>query len=115
MLDVQLEFRKGILFVRLKGSLVKSNLYVLKNEVRNLILNTGIYNVVFNLKYVDRIDTYGIDALYDLYHILAIHGGKGILCIEYNEVVQNKIRHSYLHGYMYVIKSEIDAFPAVTL
>lgn len=114
MLDVQLEFRKGILFVRLKGSLVRSNLYVLKNEVRNLILNTGIYNVVFNIKYVDRIDTSGIDALYDLYHILAMHGGRGILCTDSREV-QSQIRHSYLNAYMHMIGSEIDAFPVVTL
>ena len=49
MLNVGTEFRKGILFVRLKGHLNKNTIYKLNKRVTNLVKTNGIRNIVFNM------------------------------------------------------------------
>ena len=49
LLDINLEFCKGILFIRLKGVLNKNTVNKLKDEVNNLVKENGIRNLVFNI------------------------------------------------------------------
>ena len=44
LLDINLEFCKGILFIRLKGVLNKNTVDKLKEEVNNLVKENGIRN-----------------------------------------------------------------------
>ena len=48
MLNVGTEFRKGILFVRLKGHLNKDTINKLNKRVTNIVKENGIRNIVFN-------------------------------------------------------------------
>ena len=48
MLNVGTEFRKGILFVKLKGDLNKDTFYKLIKKVINEVRKSGIRNIVFN-------------------------------------------------------------------
>lgn len=52
MLDVNVEFTKGILFVRLKGFLNSTNEYIAADKVFNIIKDGGIRYLVFNTKEV---------------------------------------------------------------
>ena len=49
MLDINLEFYRGILFIRLKGLLNKTTVSKLKEEVNDLVKENGIRNLVFNI------------------------------------------------------------------
>lgn len=50
MLNVFMEFRKGILFVRLYGSLNDDTIKKFKTDVKEVILNAGIKYVVLNVE-----------------------------------------------------------------
>ena len=49
MLKVLMEFRKGILFIRLYGTLSKNTLDTFNKEVKEVIINSGIRYVVLNI------------------------------------------------------------------
>ena len=48
LLNVSMEFRKGILFVRLCGVFNDNNIKKFKDEVREVIISSGIKYVVLN-------------------------------------------------------------------
>lgn len=70
MLDYDFIFRKGILFIRLKGDITKETSGLITNEINSLILDNGIKNVVFNVSKLNKIDDFGIKTLYNSYLIL---------------------------------------------
>lgn len=114
MFTINLEFRKGILFIRLQGALYQSNIYKLK-EVTTLLQDNGIYHIVLNLKQLEKIDNYGIDALYEIYQLVQKKEGNVLFCLEQNERLIHILSHSYLKKYMKTIRSEIDAFSVMSL
>lgn len=83
MLKVLLEFRKGILFVRLYGELDKTTIIVFQTEVREVILKTGILYVVLNIRGLRKISKEGILEIKKLKELLSktdgelfLHGGE---------------------------------------
>ncbi len=67
MLDIKLSVYKGILFIRLSGDLTKETTGYFKSQVNELIKEYEIKNVVFNLKEVIKIDSYGLNCLFENY------------------------------------------------
>ena len=63
MLNINMEYNSGILFVRLKGSLNKLTTYKLKNKLFPIIKFNGIKNLVYNLEYLNYIDEEGFKTL----------------------------------------------------
>ena len=55
MLDINFEFRRGVLFIRLRGILTKNTVKELDSEVTTLIRDNGIRNVVFNVSELSKI------------------------------------------------------------
>lgn len=50
MIDVNIEFTKGVLFVRLSGLLNSINSYEIEEKVYDIVKDGGIRYVVFNIK-----------------------------------------------------------------
>ena len=48
MLDIDIECRKGVFFVRLNGILNNETVYKIKEEVLDIIIINGIKFIVFN-------------------------------------------------------------------
>ena len=69
MLEINMEFRKGILFIRLSGVLNEKTVEKLEKEVTDLVEENGIRNLVFNLEEVTNIDINGINALLQNYKL----------------------------------------------
>jgi len=94
MLDIDAEFRKGVLFIRLVGSLnYKTNLKFEK-EIYDLIDKTGINNIVLNLYNVDSIDKLSFESILKLKNITEKSHGDLVICnipidIEKQIVYQN--------------------------
>lgn len=109
MLRINMEFRKGILFVRLKGNLDKNTVFKLNKEVTNLILTNGIRNTVINLNELKTIDIKGINSLFYLYELSNKYSGISMICGLENDKVFNKVKKSRLLKYMFKTNSEIDA------
>lgn len=78
MLKTDFEFYKGILFIRLKGNLTKSNI---KKSNINKILNTlKCKSIVFNISKINSIDAYAINYLINYNNYIKSKQGQVFLC-----------------------------------
>lgn len=109
MLEINMEFRKGILFVRLIGELSKNTYQKFEEEVTLLIKQNGIRNVVFNIEQLNKIDMKGISFLYYNYELCNYNNGKILLCGLNDDRVKMRIKHSRLLKYMYEVSDELSA------
>lgn len=110
MLEINMEFRKGILFIRLNGELTKNTAWKLNQEVTDLVKETGIRNIVFNVENLTAIDMKGISTLFYNYELCKNNKGKSMLCGVNHTVVRNRIKNSRLLKYMYETSDELSAF-----
>ncbi len=79
MLKVEMEYEKGILYVRLKGILERKVCYKVNNYIVPTVLKHKIKYLVFNLFELKDIDEAGLDAL--LNTKCAIRTNKGKICL----------------------------------
>ena len=114
LLDINLEFHKGILFVRLDGILNKNTVDKLDDEVTNLIKENGIRNIVFNISNLNSIDCDGINGLLNNYEICKSNNGKSLVC-GLNGLVKQTINNSRLLKYMYEATDELSAVNVINL
>jgi len=80
MLKINMEFRKGILFVRLKGVLTKYTYKSLDNYLIPVINNYGIKYIVYNLEALTLIDDYGKASLKKGVDATKSNHGEGGIC-----------------------------------
>lgn len=79
MLKVLMEFRKGILFVRLFGILNDSTIGEFKSEVKEVIIESGIKYVVLNTSNLEAISKEGVQEIKNLKKILKKTDGQFFL------------------------------------
>ena len=115
MLEINMEFRKGILFIRLIGELNSKTGQKLENEVTELVYENGIRNLVFNLEEVTNIDMKGINALIKNYEFCNKNDGRTFVCnLDYSQV-KNRVYKSRLLRYMYEVRDELSAINMMNL
>ena len=114
MLNVGTEFRKGILFVRLKGHLNKDTIYKLNKKVTNLVKKNGIRNIVFNFTNLKSIDIKGINTIFYNYELCKSNEGVSMFCGN-NDNIKNKLKKTRLINYVYEIKDELSAIRILKL
>ncbi len=111
MLDIDMEFKKGILFVRLKGVLNGDTCTILEDHLTSLITNNGIKYVLLNLNNLTYVDKYGINIILKNYINISCNNGKLIIVginklFDYNvNVIDN----------LYQINDETTAFNLVNI
>lgn len=79
LLKVLMEFRKGVLFVRLYGSLNNDTKDIFENEVKEVIIKSGIRYVVLNVSNLSEIKESGIKEIKNLRKILKKMDGEFFL------------------------------------
>ena len=114
MLNVGTEFRKGILFVRLKGHLNKDTVNKLNKRVTNIVKENGIRNIVFNFTNLKSIDIKGINAIFYNYELCKNNEGMSMFCGN-NERIKDKLKKSRLINYIYETKDELNAIRILNL
>ena len=114
MLNVGTEFRKGILFVRLRGHLNKDTINKLNKKVTNVVKDNGIRNIVFNFTNLKSIDIKGINALFYNYELCKNNQGRSLMCGNNNKI-SKKIKKSRLINYVYEIPDELSAIKILNL
>lgn len=97
MLKVNTEFRKGIMFIRLKGSLSRDN-------ISNIECSDFKY-IVFNLDNLLSIDSYSIKYIINYNKEKIKNNGKVIICDSNNSLVNNLFK-----DVIPIIDNEIKAF-----
>jgi len=110
MLSVNMEFRKGILFVRLDGSLNKDNSNQLQNNLFELVKNNAIKYIVLNVEGLSSIDKIGIKSIRKNYEEIAKNKGKFVICGMNHEDVKKSIKNSNLYRHLYETSDELGAF-----
>ena len=101
MLDIQMEPRRGILFIRLSGPLNRNNINLINQKVLKFVKKLGIRNIVFNLEGVYEMDKYGLNVLVKSNHICLSNKGQMFICVNENKL--------FNHLNFNVIKSELEA------
>lgn len=115
MLKIDMEFKRGILFVRLEGSLNKQNIEKFNNEVIPVILKHGLKFVVINLDKVNTLDINGIESLMELNEIVSRYDGKTTLCSLTSKQVQKSLRESSYNNMFYETSNELTAIGVMKL
>ncbi len=80
MLYMDLEYCRGVLFVRLDGNLTKRNTYRINNYLAPVILKHRIKYLVYNLFSVSQIDDAGLDAILRTKFAIKSNQGSAYLC-----------------------------------
>lgn len=96
MLKINMEYRKGILFIRLKGELNKFTYQSLNNYLIPVINKQGIKYIVYNLANVNIMDNYGTASIEDGIKAVQKNHGEGLICntdYKFNDVkvVENEL------------------------
>lgn len=84
MLEIDIDSKYGILFVRLFGELTVKTRKKL-NEVKGLLINVGIKNVVFNIDNVNNLDEKGYKTLIKCYKLCENNHGNTFICLNHNK------------------------------
>ncbi len=114
MLSVRTEFRKGILFVRLKGELTKVTINKLNKKVTDVVKDNGIRNIVFNVSNLKSIDVKGINAIFYNYELCKKNEGTSLICGN-NDNIRKRLKKSRLINYIYEIPDELSAIKILNL
>lgn len=114
MLNVNTEFRKGIMFVRLKGQLTKDTIDKLDKKVTSLVKEMGIRNLVFNVSNLKEIDYKGINKLLYNYELCKQNEGNTLLCGN-NNYINLRIKRSRLLKYICEISDELCAIKMINM
>ena len=114
MLTVGTEFREGIFFVRLKGSLNKDTIYKFNKRVTNIVKKGGIRNIVFNFINLKSIDIKGINTIFYNYELCKNNEGKSLMCGN-NDYIRGKLKKSRLINYVYEVVDELNAMKILNI
>ena len=75
MLKVLMEFRRGVLFVRLYGIFNSTTLEIFNKDVKEVIISSGIKYVVLNMNGVNELSSDAIRAIKRLRKIITSNDG----------------------------------------
>lgn len=114
MLEIDMEIRKGIMFIRLAGCLNSKTISKFNDDVERLLIDNGIRDVVLNLSNLKDIDITGINTLLESYQVCKNNHGNTILC-SINNLIKDKIHNSKLFNYIFEVDSEIDAMKLINI
>ena len=92
VLKMNMEFRKGLLFIRLEGTLTMENSSILETCLNYLIQEKGVKYFVINLKNLDYLDQEGIKVLQQKYQDMILHDGNLVICGYKNIYMKEMIR-----------------------
>jgi anti-anti-sigma factor len=115
MLDIDMEFRGGILFLRLNGKLVSSTSAMLDNLLKKLISNNSIRFITFNVAGLKYIDSVGINTIIKYNEALSKIKGKALICGLYNDLVRLRVQSSKMMRAIDEVSDELGALKIINL
>lgn len=101
---MDLEYKSGILFIRLEGKLTKKSVHKIYNYINPVLVKHKIKYVIYNLQKLILIDEYGTDAILSSKCKVKNNKGKIYLCNVSDELL-NKIKRLRIRKF----SSEINA------
>lgn len=102
MLRLIFEFRKGIFFIRLIGSLNKETYHNVDEELNSLIVDNKFKYVVVNTNYLEMIDLVGLNYITKIYCMTRECNSNLVICDKF------KIFSVLLNNNVPLIESELE-------
>lgn len=107
MFKTNIEFKKGVLFVRIEGELNKTNTIDLRKSIIPILLKNGFRYVVLNLNDIDYLDNYGIELIEEINDIVVRFNGKTTLIK--NKKIDKILKGTLIENILYKVKNEESA------
>lgn len=104
-MDLDIDYKRGILYIRLIGSFNSYNIYKFEEEIIPIILELSARNVSINLSNVDMIDNFGINSFIKISNIVNRFNGKVVIC-DINSSILDYIKNSDIFDYCFKSKNE---------
>lgn len=114
-MKINTEYRKGIIFLRLSGTLNKRTALNLEDKVNELVIDDELTNIVINLNNVKKIDMKGISTLYHIYETIKKYKGNTLICVNENENLKKVLKREKILNYISDIDSELVAFNLIRI
>ena len=114
MLDINLEYVYGMLFIRLSGVLDKNTLFKLSKCLDKMIYEKELKNFVLNLTDLKYIDEYGLKEIINRYFDVVLHDGKLVVC-GYNNQFKKDISLNNLFLSIDHTSNELNALRLINL
>lgn len=112
MLEVETQVNKGIMFIRLGGSLDNSTFITLSKKINYLLYEQGIHYYVFNFEEVYNLDGNIFLKLQNKLIEIFLSCGKVVMC-GLNELFKKKIGST--RDNLFYVNREIEAFKYLNL
>jgi len=114
MLNIDIEYKRGILFVRLKGILNKKTSIKLNDILECAIIRAGVKYLMINFENLISIDDEGLNVINENCLKLINNEGKLLTC-GFNENIGIIIENSSFNNLIYKTNNEIGAFNIVSI
>lgn len=114
MLEINLEFVRGMLFVRLEGVLNSNTYTKLSDCLDTMIHEKGLKYFVVNLENLDYIDENGLQAIIDRYFDVVLHDGKLVIC-GYNDQFKQDLEIDNIFRQIERTSNELGALKLINL
>lgn len=113
MLNIDLEYKRGILFLRLDGILNKDTSSILEDAIKTTVEKAGIKYMLLNFEKLYKIDKYGVYSIINSYNEFLKDKGKLMIC-GYDNIKIN-IERSDLIKYATPAINEFSAFELINI
>jgi len=115
MLDINMEFRKGILFVRLSGDFSINNCSKLDDKLKKLVDDNNVKFITFNVSGLNYIDIEGINTILKYNKALSKINGKALICGIDNDFVKTRMYKSNILYSILETRDELGAIKYINL
>lgn len=103
-----IDYKKGVLFIRIKGVLTGNKCIEFENKIIPIVFGLESKYITINMSNVKDIDLNGINSFVKLSNIVSKWSGKVALC-ELNKNIDDFIRQSDIFDYCFKTKNELTA------
>lgn len=114
MLEINLEFIRGMLFVRLDGVLDINTYTELSDCLDTMIHEKGLKYFVVNLENLTYIDENGLQAIVNRYFDVALHDGKLVIC-GYNDQFKKNLEIGNIFKQIETTPNELGALKLINI
>lgn len=104
-MNTDIDFNRGILYIRLFGSFIKREVNNFESLVIPIILGLNQKYVTVNLANVDMFDRKGVNSLIKISDVVNRFNGKVVLC-ELNYHIKDYLKNSDIFDYCFKSKNE---------
>lgn len=104
-MDIDIDYKKGVLFIRIIGYFIRSNISRFEEKVIPIILELTAKKVSINLSNIVMIDNYGLESFIKISNIVNRFDGRVAIC-DINNEIKKFMKRSDVFDYCFSSRNE---------